>query len=201
MIRITQSDYIDFISKSGLPKLTKVRALFNRPEYHPSLDFYRRLREEFVNHIKQRKNKSELFKFLADQNSKKQSRFELLINGYLRFLGKKAVEGFEPPISYWSYKDLSIKMNPDIGLLLNEEKFIIKLYFKDTPLSKGQIDILLWMMNSTLCSGIYSGYKCALLDVERSKLHYKISEQPINALIEGEAESFIKMWHSLEKSA
>lgn len=89
-----------------------------------------------------------------------------------------------------------------MGISINGEKYIVKMYFKDTPLEKSSIDVLLWMMGSTVSTGIYAGYKCALLDVERSKLHYFKKPQPaINALLEGEAESFITMWQSLDQKS
>jgi hypothetical protein len=93
-------------------------------------------------------------------------------------------------------------MNPELGIILNDERYIVKLYFKDTPLYKGDITILLQMMENTLSVGLFKGYKCALLDVERSKLHYSKEQQPsISALVEGEAESFIRIWQELEKKS
>lgn len=54
-------------------------------------------------------------------------------------------------------------------------------------------------MQSALSVGLFSGYKCALLDVERGKLHHKREHDvSVNALLEAEAESFIKIWNSLE---
>jgi hypothetical protein len=202
MIKITQTDYIDFISRSGMSKLSKVKSIFSRPDYHPSFDFYKKLREEFVNYIKGDRIKNDLYIFLTHQIQKKQTRFEPLINGYLKFLGRKKAEWFEPPTATWIYKDLNIKMNPELGVVLNGEKYIIKLYFKDSPLEKGDIAILLEMMESTLSTGIFTGYKCALLDIERSKLRYFKKKVPsVTALIEGEAESFIRIWQDLEKKS
>lgn len=201
-IKITQTDYIDFISRSGLAKLSKVKSIFNRPNYHPSFDFYKKIREEFVLHMRLKKSKSDLYHFLGLQPQKKQIRFERLIRGYLKFLGRKNAEWIDPPTNFWNYKDLSIKINPELALTLNGEKYIVKLYFKETPLNKNNIKILLWMMESTLSTGIFSGYKCALLDVERGKLHYpKERDSTVKALLEAEAESFIKLWSSLEKQS
>ena len=203
MVKITQTDFIDFISRSGTSKLSKVRTLFTRPDYHPSLDFYKPLREEIVENLKLQKAKKELFDFLDElKTSKKYSRYLPLIDGYTKFLGRKKAQWFEPPSTVWKYKELQIKMNPELGICFGDERYIIKLYFKDTSLQRKDIKVLLWMMDQTLCTGIFQGYRSALLDVERSKLHYSnAKEQTLNALLEGEAESFLRMWQSFEQKS
>lgn len=203
MIKITQTDYIDFLSRSGTSKSSKVREIFNRSEYHPSNDFYKSIREEIVDHLKNQRSKSEIYDFLDRmKHSRKLSRFLSLVNGYLKFIGRKKIQWIDPPNECWNYKDLRVKINPEIGLSLAGEKYLIKLYFKETPLEKKDVKVLLWMMEETLCQGIFKGYKCALLDVERSKLRYfKKSESPLSALIEGEAECFLKLWQSFERKS
>jgi hypothetical protein len=199
---IYQTDYIDFLDRTTLSKFSKVKSIFNRPEYHPAFDFYKNIREEFVDYVKLKKDKNDLYDFLNYQHQRKHARFEVLINGYLKFLGRKNAEFFDPPTGFWQHKDLSIKLNPEMGININGERYIVKMYFKDIPLSKSSVNVLLWMMEGCLSTGIYTGYKCALLDVERSKLHYfKKPHPPIDALLEGESESFIRMWQSLEKKS
>ncbi len=203
MIKITQTDYIDFLSKSGISKSSKVKAIFNRADYHPSNDFYKSIREEIIDHLKNQKTKNDLYNFLDGmRHSKKYSRFHPLVEGYIKFIGRKKFEWIDPPSASWTYKHLSIKMNPELGIKLGDQKYIVKLYFKEQALEKNDVKVLLWMMEQTLCQGLFKGYKCALLDVERSKLRYfKKLESPMQALIEGEAECFIKLWESLEKKS
>lgn len=200
---ITQTDYIDFISKSGTSKAAKVRSLHDRPKYHPAFDFYKPLREEIVEHLKYDKKKQDLFSFPSVvTDTKKRARYLSLINGYAKFIGRKKATWFDPPSANWDYKELRIKMNPEIGLILNSNKYIIKMYFKDSPLQSKDIKVLLWMMENSLCTGLFNGYKCALLDVENGKMHYSKSKDPsIHALLEGEAEFFLKLWHSLDRKS
>jgi hypothetical protein len=123
-------------------------------------------------------------------------------NEAIKFLGRKKTEWFQPPSTIWCYKELKVKMNPELGIILNNDKYIIKLYFKDTPIEKRYVDVLLWMMEQTLCDGIYKGYKCALLDVERSKLHYqKVTEPGLATILESEADYLLNLWNSLEKKS
>ncbi|MDZ7649279.1 MAG: hypothetical protein U5K54_20095 [Cytophagales bacterium] len=135
-------------------------------------------------------------------DKKKHLRYTSLINSFTKFLGRKKIAWFNPPSNTWSYRDLNVKMNPEIGLNINGEKFIIKLYFKDSPLQKKDIKVLLWMMNLSLCNGIYTGYKCALLDIDKGKFFpFKEDNSSMLSLVEGEADYFIKLWRTLEKKS
>ena len=188
MVSISQTDYIDFISKSGTSKLTKVLNLIGRQDYHPSFDFYKKLRDTIIDNLKSGKKKHELLDFVNEEitDRKKLNRYITLVEGLSRFLGRKKTLWFDPPTTIWSHKDLRIKMNPELGLDLNGEKFIIKLYFKDTSLQRKDIKVLLWMMNQSLSKGIFTGYKCALLDVEKGKFFsFKEDVSEIKLLVEG----------------
>ncbi len=201
-IDISQTDYVDFLSRSGTKKLTKVKTIINRPDYHPAFDFYKLLREEITENQKAEKDKGELLELLKEiVPISKCTRYKSLIDGYFKFLGRKKAKWFNPPTDFWIYKHLRVKLNPELGISFNGEKYIIKLYFKDAALDARDIQILLWMMNQNLCQGIYTGYKCAILDVERGKLIWKTKQDDISALVQGEAECFLKMWAMLNKNS
>jgi hypothetical protein len=203
IINISQTDFIDYLSRSGRSKTSKVKSIFNRPDYHPAFDFYKKVREEIIENLKENKTKID-FGFFLEQNksSKKYSRFESLVGGYLKFLGRKKFQWFDPPSATWKYKNLYVKMNPEMGIQIGDDKYIVKLYFKEIPLENKDLEVSLSMMSQTLCQGVFSGYKCAILDVERGKLIYKISKgQNIIPLMEGEAECFIKLWENFERKS
>jgi hypothetical protein len=203
IIRISQTDYIDYLNKSGRSKTSKVKSIFNRPEYHPAFDFYKKVREEIIESLKENKTKIDFGLFL-DQNksSKKYSRFESLVRGYLKFLGRKKFQWFDPPSATWKYKNLYVRMNPEMGIQIGDGNYIVKLYFKEIPLENKDLEVSLSMMNQTLCQGIYHGYQCAILDVERGKLMHSNSHgRDIIPLMEGEGECFIKLWENFEKKS
>lgn len=202
-VSVPFTDYIDFLRKAGIPKLNKVQSLVDRPPYHPSFDFYKALREALIDHLKSGKSKKDLYHFLSlVSDSKKISRYTSLVRGYFKFLGRKKANWFEPPSPIWVHKDLNVKINPEFGIEFGGERYLIKLYFKEEPLLKKDVQITLSMMTETLSTGIYTGYICALLDVERGRLHYsKAPDKRIRSLIEGEAESFLRIWEGLTKKS
>src|SRR5690606_19223941 len=151
-----------------------------------------------------KKSKKELFDFLDDlPDSKKYPKFLPLIKGYLSLIGRKKPLWFKPPQKIWTYKSLDVRINPELGFDINGEKFIIKLYFKEEPIGKKNALLNLRLMQKTLCTGIYTGYQCVILDLRNKKQHqlpnnFDIS---IDALLEGEAESFLKIWSSFDRKS
>ena len=177
--------------------------MIDRPPYHPSFDFYKSLREALIDHLKSGKSKKDLYHFLSlVSDLKKISRYNSLVQGYFKFLGRKKAKWFEPPSPIWTYKDLNVKINPEFGIEFGGKKYLVKLYFKEEALLKKDVQITLNMMTETLATGIYTGHICALLDIERGKLHYSIvPDTRIRALIEGEAESFLRIWQELARKS
>ena len=48
MINITLTDFIDYVSKVGTSRYTKVNQIHSRDVYHPAFDFWKPLREGFI---------------------------------------------------------------------------------------------------------------------------------------------------------
>lgn len=115
---ISLTDFVDFVIKSGTPKLTKVRSIKNRGDYEPAMDFWRQLREGIKNfHRARSRHKSELDDIVDSlQNPRKVARYTAAIRGYKKFLGHKNIRWFDPATDDWTYEDLSVKVNPELGL-------------------------------------------------------------------------------------
>lgn len=199
MINISLTDFIDYVSKVGSSKFSKVNQIFSRDEYHPAFDFWKLLREGIIEFHEQNKNKAELDKILNQLTDKKKiNRYPTLINSYKSFLGRKKIEWFEPPSKDWKKDDLEIKLNPELGLDINGKLYVIKLYFKADKLSQMKADLILLLMNAKLKKGDFKEVTFAVLDVERKKLFEKTKLNGTHLpLLEGEALSFINIWNSL----
>ena len=148
MIKISLTDFVDFVISSGTPKLTKVRQLKKRGEYRPAFDYWKNLRDKIIDFHKRNKiDKKKLDEVLESiDNEKKVDGYKECLKGYKRFLGTKRYKWFDPPYKTWGPKGLLIKINPELGLRLGKEYFIIKLYFKAEALSQRKIDIILVLL-------------------------------------------------------
>ena len=201
MPKISLTDFVDFVVKSGTPKLTKVRQLKNRGEYSPATDFWRPLRKAIIDfHKKGDQNKKYLDKILRDLNDeKKKNRYPEAIIGYKKFLGRKKTQWFDPPKEEWSRSGLDVRINPELGLFINGERYIVKLYFKDKKLAKQKITVILSMMEETLRELANPSDKFAILDVSNSSLLQSSGKGvEILPLLVGEASSFVTIWNNIE---
>jgi hypothetical protein len=76
------------------------------------------------------------------QSEIKKGRFPEAIGDYNKFLKKKKTEWFEPPRALGEHEGVRISVNPELGFTLIDGKpTVIKLYFKNAPLSKNKVDL------------------------------------------------------------
>ncbi|PFH10889.1 hypothetical protein BCF11_3323 [Collimonas sp. PA-H2] len=169
---VTLSDAVDVICRAGSTKMNKVAQIKNRPPYHPSLDFYRPLRSALIAlHIEGNDRKA-LDKILAKiTDAKKIGSYDQVIEGYRKWWGYKKIEWFDPPKSSYEHAGVVVKVNPELGLIVNGQRYIIKLYLKDEQLHKIRIDPATVLMEIALRSIAQSSDLVAILDVRKAKLH------------------------------
>lgn len=204
-IEISLTDFVGFVNKMGNAKLNHVKTIKDRPQYEPYMDFYKAIREAIINLHKRKQENKFLDSILKDlTDSKKKKCYPEIITGYKNFLGRKQFKWIKPPKKDWKVGNVTITVNPEIGL---EEKkkdgssnfYIIKLYFKDDVLKKAQADQILTLMEMQLRSKVKEPeIMFAILDVRRNKFHVKkdhdLKELP---LLRGEAYSFATIWDNL----
>lgn len=199
MIDVSLTHFVDFATKAGMSQLSAVKNIKAQKAegYAPYKDFYKTLREGIIEfHQSGSKDKKELDKIcdgLTDR--KKQTCFPTMIRGYKKFLGKKEFEWFVPKKTDWVSGNLMVAINPELGLHINGEAYLIKLYFKGAKheLSQRLCEPILHLMGSELKS---SKAKMAVLDVWHNKffeLNRKI-DPLILLMLEAQASSFVKMW-------
>ena len=171
MPKISLTDFVDIVSKSGTPKATKVAQVKKRPEYDPRADFYKRAREVIVQTHRGGKSKAELASALSQlSDPKKRVNYPDLVKGYNKWWGRKALHWFEPPSGVFAAHGVEVSINPELGLDVNGTKFIIKLYFKGEALSKYRVDIATFLMEAQLRTAAPAGATMSVLDVRNSKL-------------------------------
>jgi len=190
---ISITDFTDFVLKIGPPKITKVAEVFNRGEYHPAKDFWKPLRDTICEF---HEGKASSISFGATgANAKKNARYDEAITGYLKFLKKEQPVWFKPIKAEWTFEDLIVRINPEVGFKFGEDSFFVKLYFKQEPLAKNRVQVALGMMSAAINS---KKHKVAILDVPRAKLHHSGPPSPqMNALLKGEAATFLAIWNSM----
>lgn len=199
MPNLSFTDLVDIASTTGTPRITKVKNIKNRPEYSPAFDFYLPFRKHVIDihkHSYERAQISQIIGELGDQ--KKVNNYPGLVDGYKRWWGKKQLVWFDPPNATYTMHEVVVRINPELGLYVNGNKFIIKLYLKSDQLSKSKVDMLLYLMTMSLSGLSEPSTQMGILDVRQGKLYSSISENPyLQAAIEAEMAYIASIWPRL----
>lgn len=199
-IKISLTDFVDFVSKSGSPKLTKVKEVKNRKAYHPAFDFWKNLRDKIIEfHSTGKSDKKEFDKLIPKlSDSKKVKRYTELIKSYKSFLGKKKIKAFDVKNKLWQSNDLGVRINPELGLIIGGQKYIVKFYFKADKLSTNKVEIILLLLKEVYRKEIIDGVKVAILDIPNKKLITSKTKTDLTPLLIGEASNFELIWKTIK---
>lgn len=128
--------------------------------------------------------------------------YPILVNGYRSFLerNRKQPDWWHPPADTWLHAGLTVRINPELGLVMNRIRYLIKLYFKDRPITKSHIAGIGHLMRLGVGHYCEPGTVMSILDVRTGKLH-RIPGMPnanFETLIKAEAETFVHLWDGIE---
>lgn len=169
------SDLVDVASAPGPSRFTRVQQLKKKYDasYHPATDFYKSLRDQIKLTHQNGGSSEELDKVFSKISEKKYSHYSLIINGYKRWWRNREFLWFEPPSMYWTSRTIGVNINPELGLVIDDTNFVIKLYFKAEKLTRFKINAMNALMKEHLADVTPEGTIMAILDPRRSILfHY-----------------------------
>lgn len=175
MYAITLSDFLDFVNKAGPSKLTKVRRLKRRPAYRPRFDYYRPLREAIVGAHRENADRRQLdarldAALVGVEDERAQLELSVVADAYRGWLGRKRMRWFEPARATWICGDVSILVNPDLGLYIDGRPCVIKIWFRDEPLEKRVLDVVFQLMQEAVGGLCPADAAFCVLDVRRERL-------------------------------
>jgi hypothetical protein len=198
MDKVSLTYFVDFVLRSGTPKITGVREYKTRKD-ELSSDFYRPIREGILTMHRRGACESMLDEVLAGQTEEKRRRiYPHVAAGYRKFLASGDRRWFAPPSGEIQLGPLAVNLNPEVGFVIGRKPHLIKLYFRQEPLSSKRSSIVLALLSAGL-GRAYPEHVFATLDVQRGKLH--TTDSPPNprleVLLRGEAASFSTIYDAL----
>jgi hypothetical protein len=171
--KLSLTDFVDVVSKSGSPKITKVKQIKNRSSYQPATDFYKPFREGLIQLHSAGKDRASLDQIVPKlSDDKKIANYPELVEGYKKWWGKKNIAWFDPPRGTYSSSGIDISINPELGLKIDGKRVLVKLYNKAEPINQYRTDLVPLLMEVVLRPACQAGDAVALLDVRKGKLHY-----------------------------
>ena len=195
MPEISLTSFVDFTLKAGLPKVTLVRQLKNQPAYSPEEDYWLPLRNAIKTMHRSGSSPTSLDKVLAGVHPKKEASYQQRITSYKGWMRRKHFEWADPPTVVWEHQDLSVRINPELGLKIDGVPHLVKLYFKGESPSRLRLSTAAFLMQTAL--GTTTGTS-SIMDIAKGKLHV-LNTFPAgtDALLEAEAGAFLAIWNRI----
>lgn len=199
MPSISLTDFVDVVSSSGSPKATRVAQIKKRPQYSPALDFYRHLRDGLVELHRRGGSREGLNAIQSSATDpKKLGNYQKILDGYFKWWGRRKIDWFDPPRQTYSHSGVDVVVNPELGLVIDGQRYVVKLYLKDEALSKLRVDLVTVLMAAALKNQMQEGDKLAVLDARRGRI-FLGGENPrlITAMVNAELAYIASLWEEL----
>lgn len=200
MPKLSLTDFVEVVTRSGSAKITKIAQIKHRPTYAPQADFYKAVRECIVEMHEKSLPKSHLSEMLAKlKDAKKITNYPGVAAGYTKWLGKRELVWFKPPHETFSDHGFEVSINPEVGLLIAGVPHIIKLYFKGESLTAGKVQIVAHLMEVSLrprCAK--SETRMSVLDIRSAKLFTpNVPVERLTTGLRGELAYIAAVWNDL----
>jgi hypothetical protein len=114
--KLTLTTFVDFVSKSGPPKITVVRHFKRGSAYHPAFDFYKGARDAIVGFHRHARPKKALAAMVTElKDPKKAGAYAAIARGHRKFVGRRKMRWFDPPVGTWNGGGIAVHVNPSWG--------------------------------------------------------------------------------------
>jgi hypothetical protein len=197
MVSVSLTTFTDFVAATGTARLTKVRQAkrYYEAGYAPERDYYKPLRDRIVDSFAEGWDRARLRSLLSEiDDPKKLENYEACRAGLTRWAGRKSFSSIPSRSTRWQSGELSINLNPELWLQINDEPHVIKLHLKADELSQQKANLVLHLMSTKLTRHGRVG----VLDVRRSKLFTQTRQIPdLDALLTSEALAFVSLWEAV----
>jgi hypothetical protein len=201
---ISLTDFIDFSIKTGPSRRVKVKEIKQRNDYHPGTDYWKKMRDGLADLHKNSYSIDFLDNLVDKTNENKKNNYSLVASRYKNFLGKSSIEWFDPHKEVWAFNNLGIRVNPELGLIINGVPHIIKIYFKEdvrkpeTKLNKRRLESIFYLMEDRIKPFLSDDVELSILNAKTGKLITHTKPSPgIKEVLESDALAFMHLWNTI----
>lgn len=200
-IRVSMTEFVNFINTSGMPKMTIVanaKARHEEMEGNP-YDYWKDFKEEVRAQLKKQGTKDDLLELVERMREDVRENYNIMINGFLKFWKPTRMKWIKPVSKMASIGGVKLIVNPEIGIQWQGKTYMIKLFLKaNENLDKRHADIILALMEEELREKVGEGVQFAILDVRRGKLFTYTNDDPrLLILLKTEGREFAEMWREI----
>lgn len=190
MPTIPLSRFIDFTVAQGSARVRAVAAA--KKKYEPQSDFYKRIRTATVRQFEEGWDATKFRKTVQKISTPhKAEHFEECRAGLAKWAKNKTISATQAPNKVWSASGLDIQVNPELRMVVDGEKFVVKLYFSAPSLSRARRDHMLYLLEEAAPAG----QTAAILDIRRSRLMpAPKARRKLGPLLAAEAGAFASLY-------
>jgi hypothetical protein len=200
-IQISMTEFVNFINASGMAKVTIVsNAKMKHEEIQGNpYDYWKDFKEEVRRQLINQGTKEDLKEMVEDLRDDVRENYRIMIEGFLKFWKPSRMKWLKPMKKMAHISGVKMNINPEIGVIWQNKKLIIKLFLKaNETLDKRHADIILALMESELREKTDEDIQFAVLDVKRGKLFTYVNNDPrLLILLKREGRYFADMWKDL----
>lgn len=182
--------FANFVTENVRKRKKYVSTIVNKEPYSYITDFYLKLRRNLVSIIKKNESLTDLNNILKNLNPQKHVHYETLIEQIQNFMQGIRYTWVEPLKNTIEYSGLLLKVNPEIGLKINNETLFIKLYFKKPPIDDMKVKVMQKIMQDALQHD-FPETKVAILDIRRCILYKATIDEEIKIPYNLEQEALV----------
>lgn len=193
---VPMNQFVDFVFTAGPSRVRAVRSFKEGAKLF--VDFYKPIRERIVNaHEKGLDVHESLSDFLAERVDPREKRiFPKIAQGYRKFLRGSKVTWFEPPLRDYPIGPLSVRVSPELGLLMGDKPYMTAMYFRGDPLSPQRVMVINELMGMAFAA-TWPGVTFSVLDVRRGRIFPHRPKSEIVSLLRAEAACFANLHAAL----
>ncbi|WP_262174240.1 hypothetical protein [Saccharococcus sp. Marseille-Q5394] len=200
-VDIGLTQFIDFTVKGSSAKMNMVRKIKYQDDYHPALDYWKQLRDGIIKYHSEHHKPEFLDTLIQSVDEKKKENYTFAIRQYRKFLKNKDVSWFNPGKARWISDELAVRSSPELGLMIDGEPHLIKLYFKGKKekVDKRTTQTVLALLNSSFYEEKHSeAVHHSVLNIQKNNF---ITDNNCNddqlIALESEAAQFIYIWNKV----
>lgn len=200
-VSIGLTQFLDFTIKGTAAKTNHVRKIKYKSDYHPAFDYWKKLREGIVQFHEQELNFEFFEDLIKEVDDKKKQNYILAVKQYQKFIKKKDILWFNSGKANWSNEELNVRSTPELGLYINGEPHLVKLYFKgkSEKIDKRSTSSILTLLNTAAYEVNHDSLvKRSVLSIHNNKFFVDntVNEDKLIAL-ESEAAQFMYIWNKI----
>lgn len=201
-INLSFTQFMNYAVKNGSPRITIVKTIKRDDGYHPGKDYWKEFRDMIRKIHQSNSDISMLDNLLISIPSKKVSNYRQAITKYKSFIKGKNIEWFDPPKSKYSYGNVTINVNHELGLYINGKPYLVKLLLaKDATKYAKKSNLQTTLALSYLATEfnqLPDETKSMILIVDKKKTYESTyPNNEIQALLKSEILSFETIFNSI----